>query len=303
VTIGSSLRVSDTTGFGKTTIGFILVGFATSLPELSVSVFAVANPENVGISLGNVLGSNIVNIALILGLCILIIVLRQPRAPSFLLALAKEELGNLQFGLFIASIIPLALLYIGYASRFIGVILVTIFVVYMIQLARDNRTAATKPAFSDRSKLRRYASFALVGATLVIATAFFIVESATTIAVGIGIPPVIIGATIIAFGTSIPELATSVSSARKGFFDLALGNIVGSGFINVTLILGVALIASPLNVSIAAFSNLALFSLIVNLFLWYFLGSGKMSWRDGALFLALYAAFLAASFGGFSVQG
>ncbi len=304
VTIRSSLKVSDITGFGKTTIGFILVGFATSLPELSVSLFAVANPENVGISLGNVLGSNIVNIALILGLCILIIVLRQqPRNPSFLLTLAKEELGNLQFGLFIASIIPLALLYIGYASRFIGLILVTIFVVYVIQLARANKTATTKPAFSDRSKLRRYASFALVGATLVIATAFFIVESATTIAVGIGIPPVIIGATIIAFGTSIPELATSVSSARKGFFDLALGNIVGSGFINVTLILGVALIASPLNVSIAAFSNLALFSLIVNLFLWYFLGSGKMSWRDGALFLALYAAFLAASFGGFSVQG
>jgi len=304
VTIRSSLKVSDITGFGKTTIGFILVGFATSLPELSVSVFAVANPENVGISLGNVLGSNIVNIALILGLCILIIVLKQqPRNPSFLLKLAKEETGNLQFGLFIASIIPLALLYIGYASRFIGVVLVTIFVVYMIQLARTNKATTTRPAFSDRSRLRRYVSFALVGATLVIATAFFIVESATTIAVGIGIPPVVIGATIIAFGTSIPELATSISSARKGFFDLALGNIVGSGFINVTLILGVALIASPLNVSIAAFSNLALFSLIVNLFLWYFLGSGKMSWRDGALFLVLYAAFLVISFGGIGTQG
>ena len=304
VTIRSSLKVSDITGFGKTTIGFILVGFATSLPELSVSVFAVANPENVGISLGNVLGSNIVNIALILGLCILIIVLKQqPRNPSFLLKLAKEETGNLQFGLFIASIIPLALLYIGYASRFIGVVLVTIFVVYMIQLARAKKATTTRPAFSDRSRLRRYVSFALVGATLVIATAFFIVESATTIAVGIGIPPVVVGATIIAFGTSIPELATSISSARKGFFDLALGNIVGSGFINVTLILGVALIASPLNVSIAAFSNLALFSLIVNLFLWYFLGSGKMSWRDGALFLVLYAAFLVISFGGIGTQG
>ena len=304
VTIRNSLKVSDITGFGKTTVGFILVGFATSLPELSVSVFAVANPENVGISLGNVLGSNIVNIALILGLCILIIVLKQqPRNPSFLLKLAKEETGNLQFGLFIASIIPLALLYIGYASRFIGVVLVTIFVVYMIQLARANKATTTRPAFSDRSRLRRYVSFALVGATLVIATAFFIVESATTIAVGIGIPPVVIGATIIAFGTSIPELATSISSARKGFFDLALGNIVGSGFINVTLILGVALIASPLNVSIAAFSNLALFSLIVNLFLWYFLGSGKMSWRDGALFLVLYAAFLVISFGGIGTQG
>jgi len=303
ITIRSSSKVSEITGLGKTTIGFILVGFATSLPELSVSVFAVANPADVGVSLGNVLGSNIVNIALVLGLCIIIMVVGRPDFSGYLVNLAKEEMGNLQFGLFIASIIPLALLYIGSASRFIGVILVTIFVVYMIQLARANKTVATSPSTSDRSKLKSYALFAMVGATLVIGTAFFIVESATTLAVSIGISPVVIGATIIAFGTSIPELATSVSSARKGFFDLALGNIVGSGFINVTLILGVALIASPLNVSIAAFSNLVLFSLIVNLFLWYFLGSGKISWREGALFLALYAAFLVISFGGYNTQG
>jgi Ca2+/Na+ antiporter len=111
VTINNSVRVSDATGFGKTTVGFILVGFSTSLPELSVSIFAVINPESIGVSIGNVLGSNIVNIALILGLCILLVVLKRPRFPSFLLTLAKEEVGNLQFGLFIASIIPLALLY------------------------------------------------------------------------------------------------------------------------------------------------------------------------------------------------
>src|SRR3990172_5490782 len=124
VTIRNSVKVSDMTGFGKTTIGFVLVGFSTSLPELSVSVFAVANPENVGVSIGNVLGSNIVNIALILGVCILILVLKHPRFPSFVLAVAKEEMGSLQFGLFIASIIPPVLLYNGYASRFIGVLLV-----------------------------------------------------------------------------------------------------------------------------------------------------------------------------------
>jgi cation:H+ antiporter len=280
-----------------------LVGFSTSLPELSVSLFAIANPANVGVSIGNVLGSNIVNIALILGVCIIIMVYWCSESPSFLLNLAKEEMGNLQFGLFIASIIPVALLYIGYASRFIGVILVGIFVLYMIQLARANKTLAAGPFVGEGGKLKNYVWFALAGATLVIATAFFIVESATNLAVGVGVPPVVIGATIVAFGTSIPEFATSISSVRKGFFDLALGNIVGSGFINITLILGVALIASPLNVSIAAFSNLALFSLIVNLFLWYFLGSGRIGWREGVLFLALYAAFLAISFGNYTTQG
>ena len=302
-TIRNSVKISDITGFGKTTIGFILVGFSTSLPELSVAVFAIANPESVGVSIGNVLGSNIVNIALVLGVCILIIVLRRPRYPSFLLTLAKEEVGNLHFGLFIASIIPLALLYIGYASRFVGVILVGIFIFYMIQLARANKTkeASAEVPVDERRRLRGYALLALAGASIVIATAFFIVDSSSFIAESAGIPRVVIGATIVAFGTSIPEFATSVSSARKGHFDLALGNIVGSGFINITLILGVALMASPLTVNIAAFSNLVMFSLIINLFLWYFLGSERISWREGALLLSLYAVFLVITFGGSTI--
>src|SRR3990172_3873029 len=302
-TIKNAVKISDITGFGKTTIGFILVGFSTSLPELSVSLFAVVNPENVGVSLGNVLGSNIVNIALILGICILIIVLRRPRYPSFLLSVAKEEMGSLHFGLFIASIIPRALLHRGSASRFIGIILVGIFIFYMIQLARANRTksATTEVPLSEKSNLRRYVLLAIAGAVIVIATAFFIVESSTFIATSAGIPRLVVGATIIAFGTSIPEFATAVSSARKGHFDLALGNIIGSGFINITLILGVALIASPLAVSISAFSNIAMFSLIINLFLWYFLGSERISWREGVLLLSLYVVFLVITFGGSTI--
>jgi cation:H+ antiporter len=264
----------------------------------------VSNPANVGVSLGNVLGSNIVNIALILGVCILIIVLKRPRYPSFLLSIAKEEMGSLHFGLFIASIIPLALLYIGYASRYIGVVLVGIFIYYTILLTRSKRTKperSTEGQISERSKIHRYTLLALAGAVVVIATAFFIVDSSSFIAESVGIPRVVIGATIVAFGTSIPEFATGVSSARRGHFDLALGNIVGSGFVNITLILGVALIASPLTVNITAFSNLAVFSLIINLFLWYFLGSERISWREGILLLSLYVVFLVISFGGSTI--
>lgn len=302
VTISNSVRISDITGFGKTTIGFVLVGFSTSLPELSVSVFSFGNPDNVGVAIGNVLGSNIVNIALILGVCVLIIVLKRPRYPSFLLTLAKEEMGNLHFGLFIASIIPVTLLYIGYASRLIGVILVGIFIFYMVQLARARqKDVSGGVSASERSRIPRHILLALIGASVVIVTALFIVESSTFVAESVGVPRVVIGATIVAFGTSIPEFATSISSARKGHFDLALGNIVGSGFINTTLILGVALIATPLTVGIAAFSNLAMFSLIINLFLWYFLGNERISWREGALLLSLYMLFIAISFGGLSI--
>jgi cation:H+ antiporter len=302
-TIRNSVKISDITGLGKTTVGFVLVGLATSVPELSVSIFSVATPSNIGVSIGNVLGSNIVNIALVLGICVLIIVLSRPRYPSFLLSVAKGEMGNLQFGLFIASIIPLVLLYIGYASRFVGVILVGIFAYYMLQIARSNRTKreSTEPKAGQKPKIRRYALLALAGISVVVATAFFIVESASFIAESAGIPRVVIGATIVALGTSIPELATSVSSARHGLFDLALGNIVGSGFVNITLILGVALIASPLTVNIAAFSNLVMFSLITNLFLWYFIGGDRISWREGVLLLSLYVIFLLTSFAASSI--
>ncbi len=102
LTINNAVKVSSKTGFGKTTIGFILVGFSTSLPELSVSIFAVINPANIGLSIGNVLGSNIVDIALVLGVCFLL-ALKRPRFTYFYPAMAKEELGSLHFGLFIAS--------------------------------------------------------------------------------------------------------------------------------------------------------------------------------------------------------
>jgi cation:H+ antiporter len=298
LTISNSVKISELTRLGKTTVGFVLVGFTTSLPELSVSVLAVREPANVGVSIGNVLGSNIVNIGLVLGICILLVVLKRPRFPSFLLTLAKEEMGSLQFGLFVASIVPLALLYIGYASRFIGMLLIGIFLYYMIQLARS-KTPKREIGFPrERNSLRLNVLLALLGVVVVVISAFFIVESSSFVATSIGIPPVVIGATVVAFGTSIPELATSISSTRKGHFNLALGNIVGSGFINITLILGVALIASPLTVDISAFSNLVIFSLIINLFLWYFLSNEKISWREGALLLFFYSTFLLASFVG-----
>jgi cation:H+ antiporter len=112
------------------------------------------------------------------------------------------------------------------------------------------------------------------------------------------VPPVVVGATIVAFGTSVPELATSIAATRKGHLDLALGNIVGSGFINITCILGVTLMSSPLSVNMAAFSKLAIFSLITNLLLWYFLSSEKLTWREGAVLLFVYSVFIATSFAG-----
>jgi cation:H+ antiporter len=296
LTINNSVKISDITGFGKTTIGFILVAFSTSLPELLVSIFAAIQPQNIGVAIGNVLGSNIVNICLILGACFLIVALRYPERALISPRMAKEETGSLYFGLFIASVVPLTLLYIGYASQFIGIALLAIFVYYIYRLLKWRNIKEEGCLGKEKQKLRSYVLFTILGASGVVASAYFLVDTASFIATEIGVPKVVIGATLIALGTSIPELATSISAVRKGHPDLALGNIVGSCFINITCILGIALAVSPLRIDMEAFSHLIIFSLITNIILWYFLSSEKISWREGAVLLSIYALFLITSF-------
>lgn len=300
VVVTNAVKISGATGFGKTTIGFLIVAFSTTLPELFVSVFSAADPETIGVALGNALGSNVTNIALVLGICFLILTMKKSRSTQLSTGTTKEEIKRLHFGLFVASIVPLTLLYIGYASQFVGVILFGIFAfnLYMLSKVRDNKNGNHTEL--EKSQLKRCALLFAGGAAGVVACAYFIVNSASFIAESLGVPSVVIGATIVAFGTSVPELANSLTSTRKGHLDLALGNIVGAGFINMTLILGVALIASPLRVEVAAFTNVAIFSLIVTLFLWYFLSNEKITWREGALLIMLYAVFLVTSFGGYN---
>jgi cation:H+ antiporter len=297
LTITHSINVASVTGLGKTTVGFILVAFSTSLPELFVAVFSVLNPENVGVSIGNVLGSNIVNICLILGVCFLLISLKYPEKSKVLPKMAKSELGSLYFGLFIASIVPLALIYIGYASRFVGVVLLLIFIYYTFQLSKARTPAEQAILETEKTSLRKYVTLTVLGAVGVVVSAYFIVESASFLAASVGIPPVVIGATVVAFGTSVPELSTSFDAVKKGHLELALGNIIGSCFMNITLILGITLVASRLTINMSAFSNVALFSLITNLLLWYFLSNERIGRREGTVLLFLYALFLAISLG------
>ncbi len=297
LTITHSMNVASVTGLGKTTVGFILVAFSTSLPELFVAIFSVLNPDNVGVSIGNVLGSNIINICLILGVCFFLISLKYPEKSSVLPKIAKEELGSLYFGLFVASIVPLALIYIGYASRFVGVMLLAFFIYYLFQLSKSRTPTEQSLSKTEKSKLKKYAVLTILGAVGVVICANFIVESSSILAESVGIPPVVIGATVVAFGTSVPELSTSIDAVKKGHLELALGNIIGSCFMNITLILGVTLVASTLTINMSAFSNVAIFSLITNLLLWYFLSNERVARREGMVLLFLYALFIAISLG------
>ncbi|MEM2875563.1 MAG: sodium:calcium antiporter [Candidatus Bathyarchaeia archaeon] len=299
LTITNSVRVADITGLGKTTIGFILVAFSTSLPELLVSIFSMVNQETTGIAIGNVLGSNVVNVCLILGVCFILATLKNSNQTNLLPLIVEEEIGNLHLGLFIASIVPLVLLYVRHINQLIGGFLLAIFVYYSYQLSKTTSVRDEGALGGERQKLGKYTLLTFLGAIGVTVTAYFIVDSASYVAENIGVPRIVIGATIIAFGTSIPELATSIDATKKGHLNLALGEIVGSCFINITCILGVALVASPFNVDMTAFSNLVMLSIMSNLLLWYFLSSEKITRREGLILLFMYFISLVMSFGGY----
>jgi cation:H+ antiporter len=299
-TIDNAVKVADATGSGKTTIGFILVAFCTSLPALSVSIFS-ALTDKMGVAIGNALGSNIVNICLILGICLVLVALRRLGEAKLLTSIAKEEIGSLYFGLFVGSTIPLAVIYIGYAGWVIGVVLLAVFGIYIYQLVRV-KTILEGELDSDVEQRRstgRYASFALLSAAAVVVISYFVVDSASYIAISMGIAPVVIGGTVVALGTSIPVLMASIRAIRRKHVDMALGNIVGSCFINTTLILGASLVVTSLEVDMGAFSSLVMFSVIANLFLWYFLANEKIGLREGVVLLFLYFLFLTISLGGF----
>jgi len=297
VTINNAINLASATGLGKTKVGFILVAFSTSLPELFVAIFAVLAPATVGISIGNVLGSNIANVCLILGICLIVMATKYPESAGFFTKMAREEVGSLNFGLLIASIVPLALLFVGYSSQIVGAILITIFGFNMYQLVKERKTVEEISEDAIKKKTRSYAIMSILGAIGVVACSYFIVESASFLATSVGIPTVVVGATLVAFGTSVPELSTSLAAVRKGFLDLALGNIIGSCFLNITLILGVSFLVSSFQVELTAFSDVIIFSLIANLVLWYILQNKRVSRRDGIFLLMIYGIFLIVSFG------
>jgi cation:H+ antiporter len=302
--ITNAVKVSEITGVRKSTIGFTLIAFSTSLPELSVAVISVLI-GTVGVSIGNVLGSNIVNVCLILGLATLLATIKHSKNTNVVSSMAEGGLENLYFGLFIASIIPLSLIYLAYASQTIGLVLLATFGAYMLYLARMKTPVegtGWDVSYDERQKLRRYVVMAFVGVVGVIVSSYFIVDSASSIAEFIGIPKSLIGATIIAFGTSLPEFTLDTRAIMKGESALALGDIVGSCFVNITLILGVTLIFSPLKVDMLVFSDLVIFSLVANLFLWYFLTTRRMGWREGAILLFIYSLFLATTFGAIQLR-
>ena len=231
----SSANIARRLGVSDIVIGMTLVAFSTSLPELMVST--TASFEKVqGIALGNVLGSNIANIGLILAVLIL---MRK-------VTIGKESRKS---GAIMLLTLGLAsTLILSGITRLDGALLLSMIVFYTLHTVIFSKPKAETVVEFHGNTIK---SILLLGTGLagVLIGSRFVVDSAVFIAKQIGISEIVIGVTIIAIGTSLPELTTSLLAAKKGYSELAIGTLIGSNLFNITAILGLAAIINPINIT------------------------------------------------------
>jgi cation:H+ antiporter len=225
-------------------IGILIVGFGTSAPEMVVSAIA-AMEGNPGLALGNAIGSNIVNIALILGVTAVI-------SPIVVNSnIVKKEIPLLLLIVFIIGYLLLD----NFLSFIEGIILLGGFfalVVWSIISAMRNKGDALESDMEDEliehpMSLKAGIVWLIIGLVLLIASSRLLVWGAVGVATEFGISDLIIGLTIVALGTSLPELAASIIAARKGEHDIAIGNVVGSNMFNILAVIGIATVIAPMN--------------------------------------------------------
>ncbi len=238
-------------GVSALIIGITIIGFGTSAPEILISIFSVIDgtPD---LAIGNALGSNIANIGLILGVTALILPL----------GIASKILQREFPILIIASAILTGVLWDSQLSRIEGIVLLTALAAAMIYLVRYASTAQGDILSQEMDEeiphdvpITRALAMTLFGLLVLVGSSRLLVWGAVEVALQLGVSELIIGLTIVAIGTSLPELAASIAGVRKGESDLVIGNVVGSNLFNSLAVIGIPAAMTPFAVSPIAFSR------------------------------------------------
>ena len=269
-------------GVSSLVIGLTVVALGTSAPEFAASITAAlrGSPE---LALGNVIGSNVANIALILGVTALVYPL-QTRKP-FLRRELPVMIGA-------AALLPL-LLRDGTLSRLDGVLLLLLLAAYLwVLLSRRESLGEDRPSIGSRPPWSNVLG-ALLGLGCLVGGAQLLVGGATSLARSLGVPELVIGLTLVAVGTSLPELATAGIAAVRRESGIALGNVVGSNIFNVLFILGAAALVQPIHVTYhSVATDLWLLVGFSALLLPLLLSGLRLGRREGGVLLALYLLYV-----------
>ncbi len=272
-------------------IGLTIVAIGTSMPEMVVSVLSSINGQT-DMALGNVVGSNLFNVFVILGFCALI------RPITFTKSNIRFDIPVGVAASFLLIVLALDTL-VGTAetdsiSRFDGVLMLVLYVALMIYTIRTSERPAEQPSDKQPMAVWLMAVMIIGGLGGLIFGGELFLDSATKIARSLGISESVIAITLVAGGTSLPELASSIVSLVKGKADLALGNVIGSNIANILLILGLSATINPLTMGgIVPRDLLVVLLTAVLLFLSAFTFRRQMLDRaEGVIFLAIYAGYI-----------
>lgn len=243
-TVDAAVYVARRFGISQLVIGFTILAFGTSLPELIVSVLSNLRGSP-GIAIGNVLGSNIANIAFIIGF----VAMMTPLVKK-----SKAIARDLLFMLLVSGLLAGLLVYgtIGYLAGGAMLLLLFAYIFYQYYAATHGADIPEEADDEDDegfSSMGRALLFLLLGMGAVAIGAEFLVRGARIGAVAIGVPESVIALSLIAFGTSLPELSTSLIAAKKGHSDMVFGNIIGSNVFNILMIIGVSALVKPISSS------------------------------------------------------
>lgn len=291
--VDGASSIAKKIGIPSVIVGLTIVSLGTSAPELAVSLISSFNGNN-GIAVGNVLGSNLFNTLVVLGGTAIV-------AP---LLIKKSTIKRDYIATLVVTILTCFLIF-GLApksenmlSRISGIILLLVCIVYMFILVK----AAKKDSVKDEEntseiKMSKNILLSLIGVVGIVFGGNLVVDSATNIAYSLGMSEKLVGLTIVAVGTSLPELVTSIVAALKGENDIALGNVLGSNIFNLVLILGASATITPIAVSgvmIIDFIILIAVTLFIGALIFFNKKEEKRLGRlEGIILVGIYVAYLA----------
>ena len=265
-------------------VGLTIVAFGTSAPEAAVSITSSLAGSN-ALAVSNVIGSNLFNILLIIGLCALLNELE----------IEKKVLNtDLPFLLIITVIVSAFILFGWNISRIEGIILLVLIIIYIIYLIRSaGKSQESQNVEKPKMGLPRSVVYIIGGIAGIVIGADFVVNSASYIAMAFGMSETLVGLTIVAIGTSLPELVTSLTALRKGETELIIGNVIGSNIFNILFVLGASSAISPIVVNSNMLIDVVLMIAVTLLCYIFARTQDKYDKKEGFVLVALFIAYMA----------
>ena len=283
--VTGSLRLAQAFKISPFIIGATVIGFGTSTPELAVSLMASLQDSG-DLALGNIIGSNITNIGLVLGLTALIVPL----------TIEKQRFIDESPPLIITSLIIVVFAWNNYLGRTEGFIMICLLVIYLWRAFQTKEKTdldlSEDHLFSEYGGSSFQTLLVILGIIMLILGANWMVEGATGIARKLGVSEWFIGVSIVALGTSLPELVSSLIAAKKGHGEMAIGNVFGSNIFNILMVIGTTSLIQPLSIGEEIYTDLIYTTALTCLLLLLIRMENVVRKRDGIILIVCYGSYV-----------